>query len=266
MKPEFRQVLSEALDRSARVLRRRFGSVTIQYKGRANLLTQADLESQQAILSLISRRLPEHDYRAEEKARRDSGSEYCWVIDPLDGTTNFAHGYPVSCVSIALLHRGRPVLAGVHDPFRDERFWAERGRGATLNGRPIRVSRARRLSEALLITGFAYDRAEKSRFYTEFYRRFMVLCHDVRRSGSAALDMAWIAAGRADGFWEFSLAPWDVSAGLLLVTEAGGKVTDFANKPWREVDSFGGQTLASNGAIHSQMRKIIQAVRNETRA
>lgn len=257
MKPLFRRILAQALDRSAAVLKKRFGAVSIHYKGKANLLTQADLESQEAILSLIRRRLPGHDYRAEEKARRDSGSEFCWVIDPLDGTTNFAHGYPVSCVSIALLRRGRPVLAGVHDPFRGERFWAEAGRGARLNGRPMRVSKARKLSQSLLITGFAYDRAQRSRFYTEFYRRFMVRCHDVRRSGSAALDMAWIAAGRADGFWEFNLAPWDVSAGLLLVGEAGGKVTDFAGRPWPDVDAFGKRTLASNGLIHGQMLKIL---------
>ncbi|MBI5242034.1 MAG: inositol monophosphatase [Elusimicrobia bacterium] len=258
MAAEHRRVLVEALDRAGRVLRRRFGSVSIRYKGRANLLTQADLESQAAVLGLIRRRLPGHDYRAEEKACRDTGAEYCWVIDPLDGTTNFAHGYPVGCVSIALLRRGRPVLAGVHDPFREERFLAEAGRGTTLNGRPVRVSTAGRLSSALLITGFPYDRAERSRYYAEFYRAFMVRCHDVRRSGSAALDLAWTAAGRADGFWEFNLAPWDVAAGLLLVREAGGKVTDFRGRPWDGVAAFGRQTLASNGRIHAAMLRVIR--------
>ena len=256
---DMRRVLEEALDRAGRVLRRRFGSVSIRYKGRANLLTQADLESQEAVLSLIRRRLPGHDYRAEEKACRDTGSEYCWVLDPLDGTTNFAHGYPVGCVSLALLRRGRPVLAGVHDPFRDERFTAEAGRGARLNGRPVRVSSVRRLSESLLITGFPYDRARRPHYYTGFYRDFMTRCHDVRRSGSAALDMAWTAAGRADGFWEFNLAPWDVAAGLLLVREAGGTVTDFRGRPWDGIAAFGRQTLATNGRIHAAMLRVIRA-------
>ncbi len=236
---------------------RRFGSVSIRYKGKADLLTQADLESQEAILGLIRRRFPGHDYRAEEKERKDTGSPYLWVIDPLDGTTNFAHGYPVACISIALLHRNKPILAGVFDPFRQECFLAEKNRGAKLNGKPIHVSRVNRLSESLLITGFPYDRSEKSRFYTEFYRSFMIRSHDVRRSGSAALDLAWIAAGRADGYWEFNLCPWDVAAGCLLVTEAGGKVTDFSSRVWRRVDDFGRQTLATNGRIHSAMKSVI---------
>ena len=254
-----RAVLNDALDRAGRVLRRRFGSVSISYKGRANLLTQADLESQKEVLGLLRRKLPGHDYLAEEKASRDTGAEYTWVIDPLDGTTNFAHGYPVACVSIALLRRGRPVLAGIQDPFRQERFLAEAGQGAWLNGRPLRVSAPRRLAQSLLITGFPYDRGRRSRFYTEFYRSFMVRCHDVRRSGSAALDLAWVAAGRADGFWEFGLSPWDVAAGLLLVREAGGKVTDFQGRPWRELREFGRQTLATNGRIHAAMLRVIQA-------
>lgn len=258
-KPDLRTVLEEALEKAGRILMRRFGSVSIRYKGRADLLTQADLESQKAILDLIHRRLPGHDYRAEEKASKDTGSPYLWVIDPLDGTTNFAHGYPVACISIALLHHGQPLLAGVHDPFRRETFLAQRGRGTELNGRPVHVSTTRRLSDSLLITGFPYDRAKKSRFYTEFYRSFMIRSHDVRRSGSAALDMAWIAAGRADGYWEFNLCPWDVAAGLLLVTEAGGKVTDFRNRPWSCVDDFGCQTLATNDRIHSAMLSVISA-------
>jgi len=257
MKTKFRSVLREALDRAGRVLRRRFGSVSITYKGRANLLTQADLESQETILGLIRRKLPGHDYRAEEKALKDTAAEFSWVIDPLDGTTNFAHGYPVACVSIALLRRGRPVLAGILDPFRDERFLAEAGRGAWLNGKPIRVSTPSRLEESLLVTGFPYDRAKRSHYYTEFYRRFMLRCHDVRRSGSAALDMAWVAAGRVDGFWEFNLSPWDVAAGLLLVREAGGKVTDFRGRPWGPVGEFGRQTLASNNRIHAAMLRVL---------
>lgn len=256
----FRSALHEALEKAGRVMRRRFGKVAARYKGRANIVTQADLESQEAILGVIRRRFPGHDYRAEEDAVKDAGSDFVWSIDPLDGTTNYAHGYPVCCASVALLHKGRPLVAGVYDPFRDELFAAERGRGARLNGRKISVSRARSLSESLLVTGFAYDRAERSRYYIEFYRRFMTLCHDVRRSGSAALDLAWIAAGRADGFWEFNLSPWDVAAGLLLVSEAGGTVTDFSGKPWKRYNDFGRETLATNGRLHAPMLRTLARI------
>ena len=252
-----RRALNDALDRGSRIMLRHFGKVRAAYKGRANLLTRADTESQEAILELIRRRLPGHDFRAEEDGLKTTGSDFVWVIDPLDGTTNYAHRYPAACVSIALLHQGLPLLAGVHDPFRHERFTAEAGRGARLNGRPIRVSTTPTLSSSLLITGFPYDRAERSRYYVEFFRRFMERCHDVRRSGTAALDMAWIAAGRADGYWEFNLCPWDVAAGLLLVREAGGRVTDFSGRPWKELDSFGRRTLASNGLIHREMLKLL---------
>ncbi len=255
---ESRLALEEALTRAGAVLRRRFGSVTIRYKGRIDLLTQADLESQKAVVGVLRRRLPDHDILAEEKLRLSTGSDWLWVVDPLDGTTNYAHGYPVACVSVGLLHRGRPVLGGVYDPFRDERFTAETGKGARLNGRRLSVTATRTVEKSLLITGFAYDRAERSRFYLEFYRRFLERCHDVRRSGSAALDLAWVAAGRADGFWEFNLSPWDVAAGMLLVTEAGGKVTDFEGKEWSGLDSFGRQTLASNGRLHKQMLEVLR--------
>ncbi len=260
-----RRVLREALARAGRVLRRRFGRVRPAYKGRANIVTQADLESQEEVLGLIRRRLPRDDYMAEEDAARLTGAEFRWVVDPLDGTTNFAHGYPVSCVSIGLLRRGRPVLGGVYDPFRDELFAAEAGRGTRLNGRRVRVSRAARLADALLITGFPYDRAERAAFYLDFYRRFMTVSHDVRRSGSAALDLAWVAAGRADGFWEYGLSPWDVAAGWLLVREAGGKVTDLAGRPWKDPAAYGSRTLASNGRIHDQMVKILSRGAGEER-
>ena len=259
----FRSVMSQALDRAGKVLREGFGKSAVRYKGRANLVTTADTQSQRRILELIRRELPDHDYLAEEKQARLTGAEYLWVIDPLDGTTNYAHGYPAACVSIGLLRRGRPLLAGVYDPFRDERFTAEAGRGARLNGKPIHVSRPRKLSQALLITGFPYDRDARSHYYTEFYRHFMTRCHDIRRSGTAALDMAWIAAGRADGFWEFSLAPWDVAAGWLLVQEAGGIVSDFSGMPWRYPDNIAKQTLATNGRVHKEMLKELRGKLNE---
>jgi myo-inositol-1(or 4)-monophosphatase len=253
-----RSTLEAALAVGGQIMRRHFGRARVSYKGKANLVTQADLESQEAILGLIRQRFPDHDYKAEESAVRETGSDFVWVIDPLDGTTNYAHGYPACCVSIGLLRKGRPVLGGVYDPFRDERFVAELGRGARLNGRPMRVSKTRRLKDSLLVTGFAYDRAKRSRYYVEFYRRFMILCHDVRRSGTAALDMAWIAAGRADGFWEFNLSPWDVAAGRLLVTEAGGKVTDFNGKLWNGLQDYGRRTLATNGLVHKEMLSLLR--------
>ncbi len=260
-----RRTLEQALDGAGRVLGRDFGHVKKRYKGPSDIVTRADLESQRLILSLLRRRFPDHDFLAEEKASRQTGAEFCWVVDPLDGTTNYAHGYPVACVSIGLVRRGRPVLAGIEDPFRKERFLAQEGRGATMNGRPLRVSRSRRLSESLLVTGFPYDRARRAAYYVEFYRSFIERCHDVRRSGSAALDLAWVAAGRVDGFWELSLKPWDVAAGSLLVREAGGVVSDFSGRPWNGLLDFGRQTLATNGRIHRQMRGVLAALVKERR-
>lgn len=250
-------VLAQALERAGKILLRYFGRATIRYKGKANIVTNADLSSERTIIGIIRREFPTHDILAEEGHGRESGSEHLWIIDPLDGTTNFAHGYPVSCVSIAYLHRGRPLAGGIYDPFRDECFLAEKGGGARLNGRRMKVSSPASLSRSLLLTGFAYDRYKRSHFYTEFYRQFMVRCHDVRRSGSASLDMAWIAAGRADGFWEFNLSPWDVAAGLLLIEEAGGRVTDFNGKAWTDPRTFGAQTLATNRRIHRPMQTLL---------
>lgn len=254
--------LAQALKTAGKVLLKHFGKIGFRRKDNspANLLTAADLESQKVILELIRKRFPDHDYIAEEKKSRRTGSEYLWIIDPLDGTTNYAHGYPAFCISIGVLKNGKPWLAGVYDPFRDECFTARAGRGARLNGKTIRVSSPRKLSDSLLVTGFPYDRNLYSRFYTEHYRVFLTKCHDIRRSGSAALDMAWVAAGRADGFWEYKLKPWDVAAGWLLVSEAGGTVTDFSGEPWLKTDLMGEQTLASNGRIHREMLQVIKKI------
>lgn len=253
-----RQALLLALRRAGRVLRRRFGHVTYRQKRRADLVTAADLESQKDILAVIRRAFPEDDYRAEEDAVRETDAEHQWIIDPLDGTTNYAHGYPASCVSIGVLRRGRPLLGGVYDPSRDELFLAEKGRGTTLNGRRVHVTNTRHVKDSLLVTGFPYDRAERADFYLADFKRFMVRCHDVRRSGSAALDMAWVAAGRVDGFWEHGLSPWDVAAGWLLVSEAGGRVSDFNGKPWTDPARLGAQTLATNGLVHREMLSVMR--------
>jgi myo-inositol-1(or 4)-monophosphatase len=256
-----RAALLAALRRAGRVLKRRFGKVGYREKGRANLVTDADLESQREVLGTIRRAFPGDDYKAEEDEVKLTGAEYLWLVDPLDGTTNYAHSYPASCVSIGVLRRGRPVLGGVYDPSRDELFLAEKGKGTTLNGRRLRVSKPRRIADSLLITGFAYDRSKRPDFYLARFKAFLTRSHDVRRSGSAALDMAWIAAGRADGFWEYKLNPWDVAAGWLLVQEAGGKVTDFSGRAWHDPATIGAETLATNGRVHSEMLRILRRTR-----
>jgi myo-inositol-1(or 4)-monophosphatase len=256
-----RDLLKTALRRGGAVLAKHFGKVSYRTKGRANLVTVADLESQKVVLDAIRRAFPQDDYKAEEDEVRLTGAERLWLIDPLDGTTNYSHGYPASCVSIGLLRNGEPELGGVYDPSRKELFLAERGKGTTLNGKRVHVSKTRRVADSLLITGFGYDRAERPDFYLSRFKAFLTKCHDVRRSGSAALDMSWIAAGRADGFWEFSLSPWDVAAGWLLVKEAGGMVSDFSGRAWKSMPDMGAQTLATNGHIHSEMRAILRRVR-----
>lgn len=255
-------VLKKAILKAGRILTEKFGKVSWRTKRPADLVTDADLASQKAILDIIQRECPNDDFRAEENAVKDSGAEMTWVIDPLDGTTNYAHGYPASTVSIGVVRRGRPAYGAVYDPSRRELFLAEAGRGAFLDGKRLHVSAARDVKEGLFITGFPiYGRVESMKKHLERFHDFISLSHGVRRSGSAALDMAWTAAGRADGFWESGLSPWDVAAGWLLVLEAGGKVTDFAGKPWRYHAKLGAETLASNGRVHAGMLKVIRGTR-----
>lgn len=253
-------LLKRTILEAGAILRRRFGRVGYRQKRRADLLTIADLESQKTILAAITKNFPGDDYKAEENSEKIGGAEHLWVIDPLDGTTNFAHGYPVSCVSIGVLRNGEPWLGGVYDPFRNELYLATKDKGAYLNGKRIGVTKTNRLSRSLLITGFAYDRAKRADFYLRRFKAFMTRCHDVRRSGSAALDMAWIAAGRADGFWEFELNPWDVAAGAILIREAGGKVTDLDGKPWTDRRTMGKRTLATNGRVHREMVNVLRRI------
>lgn len=259
MSRAMKETLLAALKAGGKHLRRGLGRVSVQYKefGRANAVTPVDHASEQAVLDVIRRRFPRHDFLAEERGTSRTGSPYLWVIDPLDGTLNFAHGLPVCCVSIGLVERGRPLLGGVYDPFREELFFAEKGGGARLNGRRLRASGVKSVEGALLVTGFPYDRNRRADLYAGIVRDFLRRAQDLRRSGTAALDLAWVAAGRFDGFWEFSLSPWDVAAGRLLVEEAGGKVSDFSGKEWGEVESWGRQTLASNGRIHAEMLRVL---------
>jgi myo-inositol-1(or 4)-monophosphatase len=229
----------------------------IEYKGDADLVTAADRASEALIRERIGQQFPSHDVLGEEQGLSDRGSEYRWYVDPLDGTTNFAHGYPVFCVSMALEHRaggnsdasGHRIAAVVYDPTREELFSAEKGKGAQLNGEAIHVSQTRQLKECLVATGFPSHKRHKNPNIF-FYHEITLRTHGVRRAGSAALDLCDVACGRFDGFWEFNLNPWDTAAGVLLIEEAGGKVTRFDGSPFL-LDSR--ETLASNGWVHGAL-------------
>jgi myo-inositol-1(or 4)-monophosphatase len=239
------QVLQGCLGRTRRV----------DYKGAVNLVTEMDFRSERIIVSEIRKHYPEHGFLAEEKVQERTGSPYRWVIDPLDGTTNYAHGLPVYCVSIALEYGGEIILGVVYDPSREDLFVAQKGKGARLNGRRMTVSETSRLSKSLLTTGFPYDLRESPVNNFDHFRNFAFRTHAVRRCGSAALDLCYVAAGRFDGFWEMKLGPWDLAAGSLIVQEAGGRVTDFKGRP---LGLDGRQVLASNSRIHREMMKILR--------
>ena len=223
--------------------------VKIEYKGEADLVTVADRTSEKLIRERIAAQWPTHDIMGEEEGLKDTGADYRWYVDPLDGTTNFAHGFPVFCVSLGLVHKGTAVAGVVYDPTRDELFAAEQGSGAYLNQQRIHVSKVDRLAESLVATGFpSHKRHKNPNIY--FYHQITLRTHGVRRAGSAALDLCCVASGRFDGFWEFNLNPWDTAAGVMIVEEAGGKVTNFAGGPF-ELNSR--ETLASNGLLHAAL-------------
>ena len=221
-----------------------------------DLITEADREAEKSIIETLSRAFPTHAILAEESGPSANESEHRWIIDPLDGTTNFAHGYPIFCVSIAYERRGEIRLGVVYDATRNECFVATRGGGARLNGKRFHASGIRTLDVALLGTGFPYDRREHRRFYLAFWEAFMMRAHGVRRAGAAAIDLAYVACGRLDAFWEFGLKPWDVAAGSLLVTEASGRVTNMDGSP---LELTAGRIVASNGKLHAQMVEVIGA-------
>jgi myo-inositol-1(or 4)-monophosphatase len=251
---------ASAIAREAGAVLRKFFSegVATEYKGDVDLVTVADRTSEKLIRERLAAAFPEHGIYGEEGTRDRLEGEFRWYVDPLDGTTNFTHGFPQFCVSLGLEQRsaglapdedGTLVAAVIYDPLRDELFAAERGRGALLNGKPMRVSRTTELAEALTATGFP-SRKRHQNPNIHFYQEFTLRSHGVRRAGSAALDLAYVAAGRLDGFWEFNLNPWDTAAGILLVEEAGGQVTDFSGRHFR-LDSR--EILASNRLIHSEL-------------
>jgi myo-inositol-1(or 4)-monophosphatase len=229
----------------------------VQTKGDIDLVTEADLASERLIIDRIKSHYPRHAILAEEsgesESATDGSSEWKWIVDPLDGTTNFAHAYPCFCVSIALERAGKMEIGVVYDPMRDEMFAAERSGGATLNGRRIQVSTVDELNSAMLCTGFPYDVRERPHFALDF-TNFTMAAQAVRRDGSAALDLAYVGCGRFDGFWEDGLNPWDIAAGILLIEEAGGVVTNFAGGP---LDIYTPKVLVSNGLIHEQMMRVL---------
>jgi myo-inositol-1(or 4)-monophosphatase len=236
---------------------RKLATLQIEAKGMFDYVTEADLAAQEAIVNLIHSRHPDHDILAEEDARKPGENLHRWLVDPLDGTTNFIHGFPVFAVSVALEYRGYVVLGAVYDPSRKELFFAQEGRGASLNGRSIRVSSRLTQNEALVATAFPWrERALLSR-YLEAFTRVFTKVSDIRRGGSAALDLAYVACGRCEGFWELGLSPWDIAAGHLLVKEAGGHITDFTG---RENHIWVGDVIAGNPSMHDFLLGIIQEV------
>ncbi|MBN1829764.1 MAG: inositol monophosphatase [Deltaproteobacteria bacterium] len=229
----------------------------VYFKGDIDIVTEADRLSEEYLVSTITSRFPKHDILTEERILESKGSDYRWIIDPLDGTTNYSHHFPVFCVSLALEERGIVIAAAVYDPLRDELFTAERGRGASLNGRAIAVSRTADLSRALLATGFPYDIRTNPNNNINYFNVLALKVQAIRRAGSAALDLAYIAAGRFDGFWELRLRPWDTAAGWLLVEEAGGKTSDLNGKTFF-INAPG--MVASNGVLHNDILKIIDDI------
>ncbi len=246
----------ETAREAGQILLEKFGrDIDIHKKGEINLVTEADLASEKLIVEKIKSYYPKHSILAEEsgEAILDGESKWKWIIDPLDGTTNYAHGYPCFCVTIALEHEEEIVIGVTFDPTRDELFSAEKGQGASLNGKPISVSKTDVLMDSLLVTGFPYDISLRENFASNF-TKMLLGSRAVRRDGSAAIDLAYVACGRFDGFWEEGLNPWDVAAGVLLVTEAGGQVSYYDGS---EYSIYKPPICASNGFIHQEMLDIL---------
>jgi myo-inositol-1(or 4)-monophosphatase len=248
-------VATEAALRAGRIQRERYATgVSVEYKGEIDLVTEVDRACELAVVETLRSRFPDHDIVAEESDFERRGSRYVWFVDPLDGTTNFAHCYPMFCVSIGLALDGEIVAGAVYDALHEELFTAEKGGGAHLNGKRLRVSNADSLIRSLIITGFPYDLHEKLAARLRRFNKLMGIARAVRRDGSAALDLAYVAAGRADGFWEEILKPWDMHAGRLLVTEAGGVVSNLAGQP---LGLGPDGVVATNGRIQQE---LIEAV------
>ncbi len=249
----------ETARQAGSVLLEKFGrKINISKKGDIDLVTEADLASEKLIIERIKSHYPKHSILAEESGEAlsaDGANTWKWIVDPLDGTTNYAHGYPCFCVTLALEHAGEIVVGVTFDPTRSELFAAEKGRGATLNNKPIRVSETEKLSESLIVTGFPYDFKERTNFAGHLHD-FLLKSRGVRRDGSAAIDMAYVACGRFDGFWEEGLHAWDVAAGVLLIEEAGGRVSYYDDSKF---SIYQAPICADNGLIHGEMLEILDS-------
>lgn len=253
--PDFLQVATRAARAAGRLINRHRGKIRdISYKGEINLVTDVDEKAEKLILSILRKNFPKHDYLAEEMGENKNNSVYRWIIDPLDGTTNFAHQFPFYSVSIALEYKSDIIISVVYDPVRKETFTARKGKGARLNGRKISVSDISKLKDAMLATGFAYDFKKAHNSNIENFVNFLGKSQAVRRAGSAALDLCYVACGRFDGFWECDLHPWDTAGGWLIAKEANGKVTKFNGDRY---SCFDKELVASNGKIHDEMVKIL---------
>jgi len=229
----------------------------INLKLTSDFVTSADRESERMIIDTIKKDFPYHHILAEESLKESAGKEYRWIIDPLDGTTNYIHGYPVFSVSIALEYKGEIIVGVIFDPLRDELFFAEKGKGAFLNGNPVRLSSTVALQDSLITTGFPFRRKDMIDPYLKLFKNFFLKVSDLRRAGSAALDLAYLACGRCDGFFEIGLSPWDIAAGSLLIKEAGGVVTDFsggAEYLWT------GNIVAGTPAVHREILKEVKDI------
>ena len=251
----FRKIAINAALKAGNYIRKNIGRAKdVRYKGEINIVTDIDKKAENIIVNAIRKAYPSHNFLAEEGTYTKKDSRFTWVIDPLDGTTNFLHGFPVFCVSIALEYDGKPLVGVVYDPTRDELFYAEKGRGAFLNKKRIHVSKITNIKKALLSTGFAYNVKRAKDNNINRFARFIKASQAVRRPGSAAIDLCYVASGRFDGFWELGLHPWDAAAALLVVQEAGGKVTRFNGLKYTIYDK---DILASNSKIHSQMIRVL---------
>jgi myo-inositol-1(or 4)-monophosphatase len=254
---DLKTTLLHATQEAGAIIKHYFqGTFVVNNKeGINNLVTEVDMHAEKKIIEIIKAAYPEHSIISEETGTIDNNSTYKWIIDPIDGTVNFAHGIPICCVSIGLSHNDELQLGAVYNPMMNELFFAEKGKGAFLNDKPIAVSKKEDFRKACLVTGFPYKWPENNEHPIKVFERFILQGLPVRRLGSAAIDLCWVACGRFDGFWEYNLSPWDLAAGYLIVQEAGGKITNFDGEPYSVYDR---QTLATNGLIHDEMISIIK--------
>jgi myo-inositol-1(or 4)-monophosphatase len=249
------QIAHEAVLEAGKILRRGFRQKKVyQKKGTIDLVTEWDLKSQETIVSRLRSKFPSHDYLVEEAGIERKPSVFCWVLDPLDGTTNFVHGFPFYCISLALMKKEELLLGIVHNPEMKETYWALRGQGAFCNGKPLQVSSVKVISQSLLATGFPYNILSTYAPIINRFQKVITRAQGVRRPGSAALDLCWVARGIFDGFWEQNLKPWDTAAGALIVEEAGGQVSDFTGRPYH---IFKEQILATNSRIHHPLVRLL---------